>query len=60
MLGFIDGVPGQVGTVLSGILLLLTAGLSGLEPVFWLGIGTAVIATLPTTSKVIGSHPVGG
>ena len=46
VLGFIDGVPGQVGTVLSGILLLLTAGLSGLEPVFWLGIGTAVIATL--------------
>ena len=46
VLGFNDGVPGQVGTVLSGILLLLTAGLSGLEPVFWLGLGTAVIATL--------------
>ncbi len=46
VLGFNDGVPGQVGTVLSGVLLLLTAGLSGLEPVFWLGIGTAVIATL--------------
>ncbi len=46
VLAFNDGVPGQVGTVLSGVLLLLAANLSGLDPVFWLGLVTAVIATV--------------
>ena len=46
VLAFNDGVPGQVGTVLSGMLLLAVAGLSGLDPVFWLGIATAAVATV--------------
>jgi hypothetical protein len=41
-----DGVPGQLGTVLSGILLLAAANLPGLEPVFWLGFVTAIVATM--------------
>ncbi len=45
-LAFNDGVPGQVGTVLSGILLLIAASLPGLEPVFWLGLTTAIVATI--------------
>ena len=46
VLAFNDGVPGQVGTVLSGLLLLAAANLSGLEPVFWLGLVTAILATV--------------
>jgi Cyclic nucleotide-binding domain len=46
VLAFNDGVPGQVGTVLSGVLLLATAGLVSLVPVFALGLMTAVIATI--------------
>jgi HEAT repeat protein len=46
VLAFNDGVPGQVGTVLSGVLLLGAARLSGLEPVFWLGLVTAAGATV--------------
>ncbi len=46
VLAFNDGVPGQVGTVLSGVLLLIAANLSGLEPVFWLGLVTAIISTV--------------
>ena len=45
-LAFNDGVPVQVGTVLSGVLLLMAANLPGLEPVFWLGLGTAIVATI--------------
>jgi cyclic nucleotide-binding protein len=45
VLAFNDGVPGQVGTMLSGVLLLVTAGLVSLQPVFWLGLVTAVVAT---------------
>ena len=45
-LAFNDGVPGQVGTILSGLLLLVVANLSGLEPVFWLGLATAVVASV--------------
>jgi HEAT repeat protein len=46
VLGFMDGVPGQAGTVLSGVLLLIAANLRGLEPVFALGLVTAVVATV--------------
>ena len=45
-LAFNDGVPGQLGTILSGVLLLATAGLVSMEPVFALGIVTAVVAML--------------
>jgi Cyclic nucleotide-binding domain len=45
-LAFNDGVPGQLGTILSGVLLLATAGLVSMEPVFALGMVTAVVATL--------------
>jgi HEAT repeat protein len=46
VLAFNDGVPGQVGTILSGLLLLATAGLVSMEPVFGLGIITAIVATV--------------
>jgi len=46
VLAFNDGVPGQVGTILSGVLLLATVSMVSLEPVFWLGIVTAIVATL--------------
>src|SRR6478672_1366125 len=36
-IAFMDGVPGQIGTVLVGILLLLSTTLLGPEQVFWLG-----------------------
>jgi Cyclic nucleotide-binding domain len=45
-LAFNDGVPGQVGTILSGVLLLATAGLVSMEPVFALGMVTAVVASI--------------
>jgi hypothetical protein len=45
-LAFNDGVPGQVGTILSGVLLLVVANLSGLDPVFWLGLATAIVASV--------------
>jgi len=44
VLAFNDGVPGQVGTMLSGVLLIAAAGLVSLQPVFWLGLVTAVLA----------------
>jgi hypothetical protein len=45
-LAFNDGVPGQVGTILSGVLLLAAGSMVSMEPVFWLGIATAIVATL--------------
>ncbi|MGI8829551.1 MAG: HEAT repeat domain-containing protein [Candidatus Limnocylindria bacterium] len=45
VLAFVDGVPGQVGTVLSGVLLLVVAALLEQAQVFVLGIVTAVAAT---------------
>jgi HEAT repeat protein len=45
-LAFNDGVPGQVGTILSGVLLLAAGSLVSLEPVFLLGILTAIVATI--------------
>ena len=46
VLAFTDGVPGQVGTIVSGVLLIAASSLVSLEPVFFLGIVTAVIATI--------------
>ena len=43
VLAFQDGVPGQVGTALSGVLLLTAARLLAPDQVFWLGLATAVI-----------------
>jgi HEAT repeat protein len=45
VMAFNDGVPGQVGTVLSGVLLLAASGLVTLEPVFLLGAGAALACT---------------
>jgi HEAT repeat protein/ATP/ADP translocase len=36
-IAFMDGVPGQIGTVLVGVLLLLSTSLLAPEQVFWLG-----------------------
>ncbi len=45
VLAFIDGVPGQIGTILSGILLLAAGRILAPDQVLWLGVGTAVVAT---------------
>jgi HEAT repeat protein len=45
VLAFIDGVPGQLGTALSGILLLAAAALAPGQ-VLWLGLSAAVVCTL--------------
>ncbi len=45
VLAFIDGVPGQIGTILSGILLLAAGRILAPDQVLWLGAGTAVVAT---------------
>jgi HEAT repeat protein len=49
VLAFIDGVPGQLGTALSGVLLLAAAALAPGQ-VFWLGL----LAALLCTAVVIG------
>ena len=46
VLAFIDGVPGQVGIMLSGLLLLGAGRLFSADQLFWLGGGTAVILTI--------------
>jgi CRP-like cAMP-binding protein/ATP/ADP translocase len=46
VLAFNDGVPGQLGTILSGVLLLAAGTLLTLTQVFWLGAATAVAATV--------------
>jgi len=43
VLAFNDGVPGQVGTILSGLLLLAAGSLLARDQVFWLGAITALI-----------------
>src|SRR4029077_21034764 len=43
VLAFNDGVPGQVGTMLSGVLLLAAGSLLARDQVFWLGAITALI-----------------
>lgn len=45
-MAFNDGVPGQFGTIVSGLLLLAAAALPGLTAVFLLGAVTAAIATV--------------
>jgi HEAT repeat protein len=45
VLAFIDGIPGQVGTALSGILLLAATALAPGQ-VFWLGLGAAAACTI--------------
>jgi HEAT repeat protein/ATP/ADP translocase len=46
VLAFIDGVPGQLGIILSGLLLLGAGRLFTLDQLFWLGGATAVILTI--------------
>ena len=46
VLAFNDGVPGQVGTILSGFLLLAAGSLFARDQVFWLGALTALLCTL--------------
>ena len=46
VLAFNDGVPGQVGTILSGVLLLAAGTLLALDQVFWLGVITAIVCTI--------------
>lgn len=43
VLAFQDGVPGQVGTALGGVLLLTAARLLAPDQVFWLGLATAAV-----------------
>ena len=45
VLAFIDGVPGQTGMMLSGLLLLGAGRLFAADQVFWLGAATAVLLT---------------
>jgi HEAT repeat protein/ATP/ADP translocase len=37
-IAFMDGVPGQIGTILVGVLLLLSTSLLAPEQIFWLGL----------------------
>ncbi len=42
-IAFMDGVPGQIGTVLVGVLLLLSTSLLAPEQIFWLGFVAAAV-----------------
>ena len=46
VLAFVDGVPGQIGIMLSGLLLLGAGRVFAAEQIFWLGAGTAVALTI--------------
>jgi HEAT repeat protein len=46
VLAFNDGVPGQLGTILSGLLLLAAGRILAPDDLFWLGAGTAVVTTI--------------
>ena len=46
VLAFIDGVPGQIGMVLAGLLLLGAGRIFAADQVFWLGAITAVALTV--------------
>ncbi len=46
VLAFMDGVPGQLGTILSGMLLLAAGTILAPTQVFLLGAGTALVATI--------------
>ena len=50
VMAFQDGVPGQIGTVLSGVLLLTATRLLAPQQVFWLGLAVAVV----TVGVVVG------
>lgn len=45
VLAFNDGVPGQIGIILSGLLLIAAQRFLGLAQIFWLGATTAAICT---------------
>jgi ATP/ADP translocase/HEAT repeat protein len=42
-IAFMDGVPGQIGTIIVGVLLLLSTSLLAPEQIFWLGLVAAAI-----------------
>jgi HEAT repeat protein/TLC ATP/ADP transporter len=46
VLAFNDGIPGQLGTILSGVLLLAAGRVLAPDQLFWLGAITALIATV--------------
>ncbi len=46
VLAFNDGIPGQLGTILSGVLLLAAGRVLAPDQLFWLGAITAVVATV--------------
>jgi HEAT repeat protein len=46
VLAFNDGIPGQLGTILSGVLLLAAGRILAPDHLFWLGAGTALVTTL--------------
>jgi HEAT repeat protein len=46
VLAFEDGVPGQLGTVLSGLMLLIVGRILAPDQLFWIGAVTAVVAVL--------------
>jgi HEAT repeat protein len=46
VLAFNDGVPGQLGTILSGVLLLAAGSVLARDEVFWLGALTALACTV--------------
>jgi HEAT repeat protein/ATP/ADP translocase len=46
VLAFVDGVPGQIGIMLSGLLLLGAGTVFAAEQIFWLGAGTAIAVTV--------------
>lgn len=46
VLAFNDGVPGQLGTILSGVLLLAAGSILAPDQVFWLGAATALVCTV--------------
>ncbi len=46
VLAFNDGVPGQIGTILSGLLLIAAGSVLARDQVFWLGAVTAIACTI--------------
>lgn len=46
VIAFNDGVPGQVGIILSGVLLLAAGRILAPDEVFWLGAATALVAVI--------------
>jgi hypothetical protein len=44
VLAFNDGIPGQLGTVISGVLLLLAGRILAPDQLFWIGLATAIVA----------------